>query len=120
MIEKIISSFLFIDRWLNKITGGHPKATISARCGFFSIYGKRYWVFCASIIDWAFRPIDGRSHCLKAYRWELGIMPQKEFGKGSDFLRLLLVHIILASCPAIAIILRVAVLFNPDIRHGEY
>ena len=120
MIQKLIAAFLYVDRLLNKLSGGHPRATISARCGYFSLHGKPYWVLMAAIINWTFRPIDGNNHCVKAYRWELGIMPMKDFERGNDFARLLLAHIILVGCPVIAIILRVAVLVESDIKHKDY
>jgi len=114
----ILRVLVSIDQLGNTIAGGNPDVTISARTGYFANVektGLRIWWRCMeAIIDFAFYPIDGPGHCLKAYRSD------EEEGKhreGSDIARALLgTLVILASIP-IAIITRIWVVLVPAAKY---
>ena len=98
-----------VDQLGNAIAGGNPDSTISARVGYFSQNanrGKAYWKILESIIDFAFYPIDGPRHCYQAWQAE-----DEHFWRGSDLTRFILSLIIIITCPIIAIVLRILVLF---------
>ena len=77
--------FLSVDQLLNAIFGGDADITISARIGFFadryrhyppaggqqapqvSRCQRNYWIFHEKIVNLAWKPVDGPSHCLDAY-----------------------------------------------------
>ena len=58
-----------IDQLANAVFAGNPDSTISARTGRMSaLTGKRYWVLQERLINYAFKPMDGERHCIKAWR----------------------------------------------------
>ncbi len=79
--------FLSFDQLLNTIFGGDPDLTISARIGFFADRCRQnppaggqqgpalsrckrcYWIFHEKIVNLAWKPVDGSSHCWDAY-WD--------------------------------------------------
>ena len=107
--------FIAVDQLGNALAGGHPEATISARVGFFSSNARNwcnYWKLLELIIDYTFLPIDGSKHCFKTWEKEKG----RQFQTGSDVTRSFLGVIILVVCPALAVVLRVLVIFKPSWR----
>ncbi len=62
---------LSLDQFGNAIAAGDADNTVSARVGFFANYGNGkfnwYWKPLEAIINFTFRPKDGKDHCLKAY-----------------------------------------------------
>lgn len=112
-----LNVLIALDQLGNALCKGNPDATISARTYYFaSMEITRqhwYWLFMQTIINWAFRPIDGKHHCRKAYRSE----PDNRHEKGNDKARALLGLLIILFCPLIAIILRIWVRLDPSIAH---
>ena len=105
-----VAVLVAIDQLGNAIAGGNPDSTISARVGYFSVHAKRgrgYWKGLESIINFAFRPIDGPNHCYQA--WQADI--DEHFKRGSDLARVILSVFIVIACLVIAIVLRILVLF---------
>jgi len=105
-----------IDQLGNSLAGGHPVTTISARVGYFSVNAKKgrlYWQTLESIINFAFKPIDGENHCYKAWKADRNEL----FRIGSDLTRILLSIIILLATPFIALALRVAMLVKPSWKY---
>ena len=60
------------DHLINAIAGDNPDVTVSARIGKMAATQTPHWTWCLYLkcIDTAFYPIDGKYHCLKAYRRE--------------------------------------------------
>ena len=110
-----LAILIAVDQLGNAIAGGNPDSTISARVGFFSakaLRGRAYWKGLERIIDFAFFPIDGEKHCYNAWKAD-----DERYLRGSDFARVLLSMIIFLTCPVIAIVLRVLVLFFRSWRY---
>lgn len=71
-----VNLFYYFDILLNVFTKGHPYITVSARVGK---YGYKYnntksftaylWRWNESCINWAFKYLDGKSHCNDAFIW---------------------------------------------------
>lgn len=107
-----------IDQLGNALAGGHPVTTISARVGYFSANADTcpfYWKWLETIIDFAFYPIDGSSHCYKAWQndeYEL-------FRIGNDVTRIILSSLIVLTMPLVALFTRLAVIFKPSWRFME-
>lgn len=61
-----------LDCFLNAVSDGHYKATISGRVGRFELTKphSRYWKTLGKVIDETFRPLQGGGHCYKEYLWE--------------------------------------------------
>lgn len=115
----ILRVLVSIDQLGNTIAGGNPDVTISARTGYFANIkktGLRFWWRCMeNIIDFAFKPIDGPNHCLRAYRAD---QQEGNHREGNDIARALLgIFVILASFP-ISIITRVWVLLVPGCKYN--
>ena len=68
MIKKV---FIAIDKFLNFLSGGSIKNTISGRVGYYAnhanSYVKWYWNILQFIIDTTFYPMDGLNHCFNSY-----------------------------------------------------
>ena len=116
----ILRVLVSIDQLGNAVAGGNPDVTISARTGYFANIKKtrvRLWWRCVeAIIDFAFRPVDGPNHCLRAYRAD---EQEGNHREGNDIARAILgVFVILASFP-ISIITRVWVLLVPGSKYDS-
>ena len=60
--------FIGADQGLNAVFRGNPDSTISARTGYMSLHNRsKTWSRQEKIIDWTFKPIDGKGHCSQAY-----------------------------------------------------
>ncbi|MBD0403703.1 hypothetical protein [Flammeovirga sp. EKP202] len=59
-----------LDQLGNTIAGGNPDNTISARVGYANTFDKPkyYWKTFQTIINFTFYPVDGKAHCLEAYK----------------------------------------------------
>ena len=59
-----------VDQLANAIFAGNPDSTISARTGYMAKFGSasRFWVLQERLINYAFKPMDGERHCIKAWR----------------------------------------------------
>ncbi|ORU89515.1 MAG: hypothetical protein A6F71_00675 [Cycloclasticus sp. symbiont of Poecilosclerida sp. M] len=105
-----------IDQLGNAIAGGNPRATISARTGYFANVHKNsfrvYWKTMEFVIDFAFCPIDGPRHCYESYLLDVDRNNQE----GSDWMRGILGLIILIACSLIAILTRLYVIFVPSAK----
>lgn len=103
--------FVSVDQLGNALAGGNPDNTISARIGYYNHYSKNptktkwYWKGFQTIVDFTFRPVDGKGHCHEAFHNDAG----EKFGAktrngGVAFLAIF----IIASCMLIAIVLYTA------------
>jgi hypothetical protein len=105
-----------IDQLGNALAGGDPKATISARTGYFANVHKNrfrpYWKTMEVIIDFAFCPVDGPKHCYESYLLDA----DRKHEVGSDFFRGLLGLIIIVACSFIAICTRLYVMCVPSAK----
>lgn len=81
----------YIDVLGNALLAGNPKITVSARTGLNAANAKRgrmgkvaagYWASCEKLINWAFKPIDGPTHCYDAYVWTKGYFPDENVHQG--------------------------------------
>lgn len=66
----------YIDILGNALLAGNPKISVSARTGLNAYKAKsgkirglsgKYWLTCERLINWAFKPIDGPTHCYDTY-----------------------------------------------------
>jgi hypothetical protein len=95
-----------VDQLGNALCGGNPDNTISARVGYFSevnrTVSKYFWQGLAKIINFTFWPVDGPDHCKQAFEAD----PEEAFSdNNSDFFRVLISIIIIASCIPISLVL---------------
>ncbi len=81
----------YIDILGNALLAGNPKITVSARTGLNASKAKKgrlsrvansYWLGCEKLINWAFQPVDGYSHCHEAYLWTKGRFPTENIHQG--------------------------------------
>lgn len=103
-ITSLITALAWVDRLGNVLAGGHWHSTISARVGFFSNPIDAYfWRFVETVIDWAFRPIDGKEHCKKAMLSNT----EQDFHHGGTFRLFILSILVCVFVPIIGIVIRV-------------
>lgn len=104
--------FISVDQLGNAIAGGEPDSTISARIGYNTEEIKpsfKYWKLLKLIVNWAFRPIDGPSHCKDAYESD----KDENFHTGTKWwVRVGLLIIIVPSCALIGPVLRIRGVFK--------
>jgi hypothetical protein len=102
-----------IDQLGNVIAGGHPDVTVSARTGYFAnvkrTHLRPWWLCMESIIDFAFKPVDGPGHCYEAYLSDKG-EKQRE---GSDIARAILGIFVVVACIPISFLTRIWVVLVP-------
>ena len=112
----IMRVLVSIDQLGNAIAGGNPDVTISARTGYFANIKKtplRYWWLTMElIINFAFYPVDGPDHCLRAYESDSDELHHE----GNDIVRALLGIIIVAACTIIAGVTHLWVFIDPSSR----
>jgi len=96
-----------IDQLGNAIFAGNPDSTISSRVGYFAqregAANKRYWQCLEMLINFTFYPLDGRQHCLRAYKKD----PDENFKEGNKISRSLLAIVLILPCMIIGISLRI-------------
>lgn len=113
-MEWILGILIAIDQLGNAFSGGSPRATISARVGYFSQKKngsfKLYWKTLEWIIDFSFFPIQGSDHSFHAFENE----KNKPFKQGSDVAKIILSVLIVVVCLIIALGLRLAVIVVPS------
>ncbi|MFV2059863.1 MAG: hypothetical protein ACC653_04210 [Gammaproteobacteria bacterium] len=118
-MEWILRLLIIIDQFGNALTGGNPKAVISARVAYFANIKKTafrpYWKILEQVINFAFFPVDGPSHCLSALEKDTEL----NYKHGSDIAKALLGLIIIVACIFIAIFLRIVILIIPS-WHYKY
>jgi len=118
-MDRILQFLIIIDQFGNALTGGNPNAVISARVAYFANIEKTafqaYWKLLEWIINFAFFPIDGPNHCLRALENDT----ENKFKHGSDLAKALLGLIIIITSIFIAISLRIAILIVPS-WHYKY
>ena len=70
--------FVSVDQFGNVLAGGNPDNTISARIGYYTPHDSTdkktrwYWLIFRDIVNFTFRPIDGKEHCHEAYHNDAG------------------------------------------------
>lgn len=57
---------LWIDQGVNLLFGGNVDSSISGRC--YVHREQKYWDKMRKAIDWAFHPLEGEGHCMRAYK----------------------------------------------------
>ena len=103
----LVKAFLKVNRFVNYCTGGDKYGTVSARSGYHQVRhndGRNhsmYWFVLACIIDIAFRYVDGKDHCLRAYRTER--LHNIDFANTSGLGRIVLSLIAIAFCFVLAV-----------------
>jgi len=104
LIKYIYRVLLGFDKLFNAIAGGNEEIAISARVGYYSMNGGKYWRFLRSLINFAFYPVDGQYHCEKSAANEINNDGDIFHDAGViDFAVLTL--IIFITCPLIASVL---------------
>lgn len=90
----------YLDILGNALAGGNPEVTVSARVGYnaFNRFDSKYWKTCESLIDWAFRPVDGYNHCYKAYIWTVKRVPEINIHEGYDIVLAIALPFIILVC----------------------
>ena len=104
-----LAVLIAVDQFGNAIGGGNPDSTISSRVGHFSAITTRidspkkyaYWKTLEWIIDLSFYPVDGASHCYKAWKADAHM----RYRRGNDITQFSLSMIIFLLCPVIAMVL---------------
>ncbi len=113
----LLGVLISIDQLGNAIAGGNPRSTISARTGYnvrnSACQNRDFWKFLASIINYAFYPIDGPDHCDKAYRYDI----DGNYREGNDVMRMVLSVFVVVSCVFIAVCTRLYTLFVPSAHY---
>ena len=98
------------DQLGNAIAGGNPDSTISARIGYNVEHdGHWIWFMLQEIVDWTFRPIDGPEHCRQAYDADKN---EVFYAAGKDWIKLVLIWIVVVFCIPLSIIIRLSKLFK--------
>lgn len=88
-----------LDQFGMALCGGDEDCTISATTGYFYLEDRSFfWAMLQWIIDKTFYPVDGKGHCLKAYRKD----PIEEYKEGNKVALFLLTTFF---CIPIALIL---------------
>jgi len=99
-----------LDKLGNSISAGSHKVTISARTGKYSHTDEPYkplWKLQEAVINFAFHPVDGPSHCLHAYIKEKNLT--QEMREGNKIARAFMFwSIVLPSCILIGSVLNIA------------
>lgn len=99
-----------IDQLGNALAGGNADMTISARVGHHAASpGYAWpWVLLETIINWAFEPVDGENHCIKALSRECSqnVNPPTAFGFYA------VTFLVLLFTPAIGAVIRFIDLFS--------
>ena len=89
-----------LDRMLNAAVGGDYRATISGRIGYFALKkDTRYWNTLAAIVDFTFRPYEGRGHCENTRIWELRHVPRDAYRRSSDPALVGMALLVTLGCP---------------------
>ena len=114
----LIRFFVEIDKFFNLLTGGKrdekrkwtSEHTISARIGRYSDDSnvenyRPLWELFEAIVNLAFYPVDGPYHCGQAYIGELKKDNEDDFKKGSAFMMVLLMLVLLLACIPISLVL---------------
>jgi len=98
-----------LDKLGNSISAGSHRITISARTGKYSHTSEPYkplWKIQEAVVNFAFYPVDGPSHCLKAYEKEIFL--EAEMREGNKIARFgLFWLIVLPSCVIIGAVLNI-------------
>jgi len=100
--------FVSVDQFGNVLAGGNPDNTISARIGYYTPHDSTdkktrwYWLIFRDIVNFTFRPIDGKEHCHEAYHNDAGESYDEDT---KDWAVALLFLFIVASCFFISILL---------------
>lgn len=104
MIARFIYRILVsLDQLGNTLGGGHEDITISARTGYCaSILNRKWWKIVEAIINFTFYPIDGKNHCLQAYRAD---PRQDKYWKGNAFNFVVVAILATIVCIPVSIIL---------------
>lgn len=110
-----INVMVAIDVLGNAITGGSRWHTISARTGYHAFAAgashgmrRRLWKLLARVIDWSFKPVQGKGHCLNAWRREACIVADGGKFQGGNAIGTVLVAIpIVGFCPLIYAVNRI-------------
>ena len=77
----LINLMIAIDVLGNALTGGSRWHTISARTGYHA-FGtgasrggrQKLWKWLANVIDWSFKPVQGKGHCRNAWQKEASVI----------------------------------------------
>lgn len=116
-IYKVLVS---IDQFGNVLARGNPDNTISSRTGHFVHHcpnnNIKYWKTLEWIIDFTFRPIDGKNHCLGAYQSD----SNEKFFDVKFFSKYLLFILTTAICLIIAPLLYLFVYVFPMLKNDYY
>lgn len=94
---------LAVDKLGNALSGGDHNVTISARLGYMTHHRDMWWAhFVAMIVDLSFFPVEGKGHCLNAWRnITLGTGELVDIRRGSDVGLTIMSLFVLAACPII-------------------
>lgn len=91
-----------VDRIGNALCAGYYRFTVSGRIGYFvTNRSNTYWRFLQWVVDSTFYPIDGKNHCVNAYKWEMSFMKKnrmKRYRRGNDIALFALSIIVVAAC----------------------
>ena len=68
MKKYIMNLLSAVDQLGNTVAGGNPDVTVSGRVGYNSLITQKwYWKQLEKIIDFTFKPVDGKYHCNMTY-----------------------------------------------------
>lgn len=105
--KSVIDVLLNIDRLGNAIAGGNYKNTVSGRVGGLSLIStNRTWKVLEGIIDFTFKPIDGKGHCYGAYVWEIEDDAPRFHRRSSDISIALLSLLVVPACLLLAPVIK--------------
>lgn len=113
-----VGQFLkLIDQVGNVLAGGYSTSTVSGRLGYLTTVSehsltdfqrqplpRRIIAFMRDTVDWAFRPMDGPNHCLRAYQGDN--KKQDQYRHGSMFNLLVMSVLVVFVCLFIGAIAR--------------
>lgn len=127
-----LNLMIAVDVLGNALTGGSRWHTISARTGYHAFakgasrgMRRMLWKLLARVIDWSFKPVQGKGHCRKAWRREACIVstardrPAGEGGRfqGGNAVGTILIAIpIVGFCPVIYAVNRVLSWFGVRLK----
>ena len=121
----VINLMIAVDVLGNVLAGGSRWHTMSARTGYYAfVHGRSrgarraFWNWLANVIDWSFKPLQGRNHCLKAWREEARVAPDiGRIQRSSEVGTVLVAVPIIFFCPLVYALNRVHQLSGIRLRN---
>lgn len=86
----------------NMLSSRHADISISSRVGKGALDSIKFYLFLQLVIDYTFYPLEGKGHCLNAYKND----PKEdfEFGKDGIYSKTVISLFVCTICPILAVL----------------